>query len=282
MNQCPICKSRNVRPYWTHKDMILDICSCCKIIFQNKNSLAKENRELISKIYEKYKEKFEEHIKINNSRIKKIERYLNHELYGMKILEIGCGNGALGSLLIEKGNEYFAFEAYQVFYKNLKKTSIPQKNIFFSEFDIKKIKGMKFNIIIMNDVIEHIYDPLALIKDLKEFLEENGIIWIEIPDESLIKIKGMIRILMKMYINGYPTNPDHKILFNKKTFFNFLKNTGYKIENYEIDSVWGNQEKLSLVFDSKIPLYIKALSYVLKFTSLDKIIGASLIGILKK
>ncbi|HOJ86982.1 MAG TPA: class I SAM-dependent methyltransferase [Elusimicrobiales bacterium] len=282
MTKCPICGFFKTKIYWKHKDMIIDKCDECQTLFQDPKSPVLNDNELITQIYEQYKESFENHISINISRIKKIEKITGIKVKNLKILEIGCGNGALGSILIDKKNDYWAFEAYPVFQKELARNKKLSDKVFFSQFDPQKIKGEKFDLIIANDVIEHVLDPLTLIKQLKNFVKEKGLIWIEVPDESYIEIKGLIRIITKMYVKGYPTNPDHKILFDKKTFLNFLKITGYKIKSYEIDSVWGDIEKLSVVFNGKIPFYVKTISEILKITSLDKIIGASIIGVLEK
>lgn len=277
---CPLCSSTKIKKYWQHKDMILNICNQCSVIFQDKNSPAIINRNLINEIYNAYKKSVESHIKVNISRKRKIEKTLNIELKNLKILEIGCGNGGF-ALTVAKDNIYTAFEPYEIFQKELSKNNIPGR-FFYSEFDKEKIKGEKFDLIVANDVIEHMENPKEILKNLKEHLNEKGFLWIEVPDESFIKLKGLIRIMTGMYIKGYPTNPDHTLLFNKKTFLNFLKNTDYKIKNYIIDSVWGDEDKLSVVFSGKIPLIFKIASSLLKFTSIDKIIGANLIGVLSK
>ena len=40
----------------------------------------------------------------------------------------------------------------------------------------------KWDIIIMGDVIEHVFDPAVMIKKASEMLKDNGVLWVSTPN----------------------------------------------------------------------------------------------------
>jgi len=111
-----------------------------------------------------------------------IEKFKNITV-DTEMLEIGCGDG--GNLLpfvkrnckvtavdratsrIEKAREFFTGHGYKV--------HLVQADIF----DVTDI-GL-FDIILMNDVIEHIHDKALLLEILKKLLKPGGIIFLGFP-----------------------------------------------------------------------------------------------------
>ena len=43
--------------------------------------------------------------------------------------------------------------------------------------------NIKFDFIIMNNVLEHLRDPISIIKKVKYFLRKNGVLFIEVPND---------------------------------------------------------------------------------------------------
>ena len=92
------------------------------------------------------------------------------------ILDLGCGNGALAGSLLEAGyNIYgtdasesgirFARERYpgRFFLQNLDHNALPAE-----------LSGVRFNHIILTEVIEHLYAPRQIVAFCKEILRQNG------------------------------------------------------------------------------------------------------------
>ena len=55
-------------------------------------------------------------------------------------------------------------------------------NIGIELEEIKNFKINKFDLITLNKVLEHVSDPIDLIKQSKIFLKKTGILYIEVPD----------------------------------------------------------------------------------------------------
>jgi len=102
----------------------------------------------------------------------------------LAILDVGAGRGSLGETLKKKGYKIYAIESNE---KAAHEAS--QKVDHVITLDLHDIKGIhaslgdqKFKYIIFSDVLEHIYDPLEVIKNYKSFLAEDGLILISLPN----------------------------------------------------------------------------------------------------
>ncbi len=97
------------------------------------------------------------------------------------ILEIGCGFGELGRLLIERQNcmidgveinpvaEPYLKEIYRRYWIG---------DIEQIEFDQKQY----YDCILLPDVLEHLVNPWALLKRLTVYLHEDGVIIVSVPN----------------------------------------------------------------------------------------------------
>ena len=101
-----------------------------------------------------------------------------------EVLEIGCGEG---------GNLFpFAQSGCKVTGVDIVTSRIEQARSFFSErnqegtfiaSDIFKLKELqnKFSLILIHDVIEHIYDKTQFLSNIKDYLSSAGLIYIGFP-----------------------------------------------------------------------------------------------------
>lgn len=105
---------------------------------------------------------------------------------GMRVLEIGCGEGGVLKAFINKGCSGVGVEFDEARIDNAKlfmpgdletgKIRFVTKDIYKVDID-KDLNGL-FDIIILKDVIEHIHDQPMLIQWMKKFLTPAGIIFL--------------------------------------------------------------------------------------------------------
>ena len=124
-------------------------------------------------------------------------------------LDIGCGSGAS---LIEAeylGANAFGLEADPNVEKIRKALNL---NIFQGNLDESPLKDISFNLIVLNQVIEHIPEPDTLLESLNTKLTKDGLIIISLPN-----INSFWRFLFKeKWINWHV--PYHLHHFNDKNF----------------------------------------------------------------
>ncbi len=107
---------------------------------------------------------------------------------GLRVLEIGCGEGGVLKPFLDKGAICVGVEFDLLRIENGKKwlgEEIEKGKLSFVAKDIYDTTveelGGKFDIILLKDVIEHIHDQPKLLARLKEFLTPPGIIFFGFP-----------------------------------------------------------------------------------------------------
>jgi len=102
------------------------------------------------------------------------------------ILDIGCANGGLLKTLKDMGcNNLTGLDPSPACVNNLKESGI--NGVQGGLFDIENIKNNKYDCIILSHVFEHIRDLQSAVINLLSLLEENGIMYVEVPDASRYK-----------------------------------------------------------------------------------------------
>jgi len=96
------------------------------------------------------------------------------------VLEIGCGQGEFKQSL-KPGVEYWGIEPNK---QSAKKASQALSNVLVGDFNSceKGIHGKQFDLIICNDVIEHMDDYERFLVDIKKYLSPNGYLVASIPN----------------------------------------------------------------------------------------------------
>lgn len=108
---------------------------------------------------------------------------------GMRVLEIGCGEGGVLKAFINKGCEGVGVELDTPRIDDALKflpDDVAAGRIRFVAKDIYKVDmekelGGLFDIIVLKDVIEHIHDQAKLIGWMKNFLKPGGIVFFGFP-----------------------------------------------------------------------------------------------------
>jgi cyclopropane fatty-acyl-phospholipid synthase-like methyltransferase len=167
---------------------------------------------------------------------------------GMRVLEIGCGEGGVLKAFINKGCEGVGVELDAPRIEDAKKflpEEIAAGRLRFVVKDIYKVDVEKdfnglFDIIILKDVIEHIHEQEKLIGWMKNFLKPNGIVFFGFPPwympfgghQQICKSK----LSRLPYIHLLPRSLYRGILKRKKENVDEMmeiRDTGISIERFE-------------------------------------------------
>jgi SAM-dependent methyltransferase len=108
---------------------------------------------------------------------------------GMRLLEIGCGQGSLLRAFAEKGCLCTGVEMFPLWIEKAKEWLRPELDsgqVKLLESNIYNVNpgsdfDSLFDIIVLKDVIEHIYDQQKLITWMKSFLKPDGCIFFAFP-----------------------------------------------------------------------------------------------------
>lgn len=268
---CNICKSNNILKYLVKDGYQLLICNDCKLIFVDNIP----NKESINRIYQhfSYNDLDLDEINIRND-AKRSLRIINKYVSVSNLLDIGCGNG------------YFLDEARKIgwdtkgidysdntvnYAVNTLKLNVIKADLF------KYTNKKKFNLITLNQVIEHLVDATKLISKCYSLLDNNGYIYIATPN-----MDSALSVIFKENYN-YLIPPIHLTYFNIKSIKKLLEMNGFRIIyqgtwSYPVDlaaiiKYLFNRDKITMSKQAKKVDRIKRLSFVkiIKIILFDKI-----------
>jgi 2-polyprenyl-3-methyl-5-hydroxy-6-metoxy-1,4-benzoquinol methylase len=139
-----------------------------------------------------------------------------------KLLDIGAGDGSLDSFLKERG-----FDAYGVEPSKIGR-SIAKKywNVDLIAGEVSDIQNMRFDVINLSHVLEHVIDPLAVLEKIHNLLNDEGSLSIEVPNSQ----SWEMAIFKSTYI--HIDSPRHIHHFNKKSLLLLLSKAGFSIESH--------------------------------------------------
>ena len=104
--------------------------------------------------------------------------FISKNAFG-NILEIGGSNGSLALQFCNKNKDV----KWTIIEPNSSKKPFQHKNInFIDSYFSKDLKFEKGRTVVHSHVFEHIYNPLEFLKDISEYLEENELQILSIPN----------------------------------------------------------------------------------------------------
>ena len=121
------------------------------------------------------------HDLVSAQRLEKLEALTT----GKRLLEIGSGPGFLLNVARKRGWDVLGFEpSGQAWRYSSEVLDLPVRNEFFSEETARNIG--KFDVIYLALVLEHVPDPLNLMRVVKSCLQPGGAICVSVPNDFSI------------------------------------------------------------------------------------------------
>ena len=234
---CTICQSNETfKKLSNHKGYDILECLSCGLIrlspFPADTDSLYNDEYFLTAGYNNYEKRFNTYRdifeKLFAQRLKMIQKYKKSG----KVLDIGCAHGFLLSYLKQAGYDCYGADVsdYAVQYaKN--NFSIPIQR---ASIDSMVYPEESFDVIIMLDIIEHLKDPLATLKNIKKFLKKDGIIIMQTPFDIYHWEIAMRSFLAGEKIGSVEPSaiPMHLYFFTPRTSKQLAKDAGYKIKSF--------------------------------------------------
>lgn len=99
-----------------------------------------------------------------------------------KVMDLGSGRGHIASSFVERGFDVVCVEPNELARKTLTKHGLVNY-----EYLTDVPPHLKFDAIIMSEVIEHVPSPVDVLKDAKNHLTQNGFIFVTTPRATSLK-----------------------------------------------------------------------------------------------
>ncbi|MFA6536525.1 MAG: class I SAM-dependent methyltransferase [Candidatus Paceibacterota bacterium] len=186
---------------------------------------------------------------------------------GKKVLDVGCGTGELAFLVAKEGAEKVVAIDYSASAIEVANANYHSDNLAYRCEDINKISG-SFDVITVVGVLEHIDDPLKLLKKLKKMLAPKGSIIVTCPNWS--NPRGYILLALKDLFDAEITLADIHY-FTPVEFEKWSKLLKMFLSWKTLEHDWGHGKKLIKDFTRRLPNVLKPLKGASK-TGIDTFI----------
>ncbi len=233
--KCPLCHNPAMVKYNNHpsyiKNQFYEIiyCNNCNTSFVNTGKI---NEDIYNQIYNNPLQMpgYDRYAKLTDQIIKQTDplKYLmNHSIEysfiineikksynkGDRILEVGCGYGYLTWALNISGFETVGTD--------IADNAIDKATFIFGNYFVKGgvdsilNQTIKYNFIILTEVIEHIQEPIIFLREIKSILNSNGVILLTTPNKSAFNKTAL-------WVTDAP--PVHLWWFSEKSFHYIAQN----------------------------------------------------------
>jgi 2-polyprenyl-3-methyl-5-hydroxy-6-metoxy-1,4-benzoquinol methylase len=140
---------------------------------------------------------------------------------GVRLLDVGCSNGAYLAAMREKGWEVegVEFDRDAVEYaRNSRSLKVTQGDV---ENGLGQLAGASFDVVTVWHVLEHAFDPAAALKQIRRVLKPGGVLMLEVPNYA-----SPLASLFKRY--WFPMDiPRHLYQFTPGTMKMMLAKAGF-------------------------------------------------------
>ena len=227
---CPVCANKS--EYYCNKNRAVYYrCHECGVIFQHP---LPSLEEMINYADTEYKDgMYKEYLsadEIKNAtftyrleKVLQIYREQNNELpSNLRIFDVGCSNGRFIEIAISRGYDAWGLE----FSESAISAASPaiRDRIYKGDAnEISKLKLGTFDVITAFDLIEHVFNPVGFLENLRQLAGDKSVFVFATPDAS-----SPIRFLMGK--NWSMLQPfQHTVLLARKSAKQLLESTGFDL-----------------------------------------------------
>ena len=174
----------------------------------------------------------------HQARIIPMLKMIAEEGEGLKVLDVGCGDGSISKFIIDLGNEVWGIDMDISKLRKAKK-----KGIKTHKWDINKglpYKNNFFDLVQSSRFLEHIYDTEFFLKECARVLKPNGALIITAP--NIASFTNRLRIIFGFYPKWIAPSKswhlgEHIRAFTKSVLKELLEKSGFKVEKVIADFV---------------------------------------------
>lgn len=164
--------------------------------------------------------------------------------FGQKgnVLEIGSSTGILLSLLKQQGWDVAGIEPSREAASMAKKRGVPTTVL---PFERAKLTNKKYDVVIFNHTLEHMTNPLTILKKARSMIKAGGILFIDVP--NFASLGARVAGVSWKYI--LPN--EHIWHFTPSALFNLLNKADFRVVWWEARSgVWDYASPIQEIWDS--------------------------------
>jgi SAM-dependent methyltransferase len=137
------------------------------------------------------------------------------------LLDLGCGPGTFSAVARSRGWRTVGLDVNPQSVAHCRSRGL---ETIHDVFPSAQLAERRFDVIVMNDFIEHLTDPAAALAAAQELLAPDGVLFITTPDVGSL----MARMTRARWLHLKPN--EHLVYFDRRTIEQLLTRTGYRIK----------------------------------------------------
>lgn len=163
-------------------------------------------------------------------------RILGHATSKASLLELGLGHGFTTNIFAQHFQNHDVLEGSSAVIQNFKKKKpecpVHVVQTYFEEFSTKS----RYDVIVMGFILEHVDDPLEILRRYREFLAPNGKMFIAVPNAEVMNrrighLAGMLDDMSALSENDHLLG--HKRYYTVSSLTDVVNQAGYRVNRLE-------------------------------------------------
>ena len=147
----------------------------------------------------------------------------------LRILDVGCADGALGAELKRRGHEVHGLEisaeAAEIARRRLDAVTVGS----VERPEVRAELSSGFDVIIFGDVLEHLFDPAEVLLRMKERLSPRGYFIICVPNFGYVTVRLRFLLDRVEYQSSGILDDGHIRIFNERMLRRMVERIGMRI-----------------------------------------------------
>jgi SAM-dependent methyltransferase len=235
---CNLCGSQDSTIVNEGRDLGLDretlyrlvCCDQCGLIYQEPQLTPDELHEHYPENYGRFIFEEDESGRLDrwsrqHEMNRRSDRVLRHHPVSGRLLDLGCSTGQFLDTMRRKGWEVVGVELSETAASYARESF--ELNVHSGTLESAQLEDKSFDVITMWDVLEHVVDPAATLREAHRLLKEDGWLIASTPNPESVEA----RLFGANWIGW--DRPRHLYVFSQDVLKRYLTETGFSVYGFE-------------------------------------------------
>ena len=146
------------------------------------------------------------------------------------MLDVSCGEGFLAAELLVGGNRVTGIDALPEASRRDALSDYYSVDLNSGlETVVERLKGKRFDRILLLDILEHLYDPERIVAQCHALLADDGEVIVSLPNVANISVRLMLLFGKFNYSDRGIMDRTHLRWYTRRTARQLLQEAGYRI-----------------------------------------------------
>jgi len=221
---CPACSSHKARKVGIKNELEIVKCQNCRSLYCPYMPWYTSERYYVD--YYSHHGLDEPPVVIK--RLKEITRGFSKHRQTNRLLDVGCGGGLLLEAARENGWDALGIDVSISSVEHVRNLGF---EVFHGELKDVNLDSEQFDVISAAEIVEHLFDPLTVLKEAHRLLRPGGLLWITTPHANSLAAR-LMKLDWKLVCP-----PEHLQLFSVRGLRTLLRQAGFQKVRFETTGV---------------------------------------------